>query len=65
MAIRRLCVFCGASPGRDPVYLELAAAVGTGLAQRGISVVYGGSRIGRSSGSSRATWSTAKSLTAA
>ena len=46
MAIRRLCVFCGASPGRDPVYLELAAAVGTGLAQRGIGVVYGGSRIG-------------------
>jgi len=46
MAIRRLCVFCGASPGRDPVYLELAAAVGTGLARRGIGVVYGGSRIG-------------------
>jgi len=46
MAIRRLCVFCGASPGRDPIYLELAAAVGTGLAQRGIGVVYGGSRIG-------------------
>ena len=46
MAIRRLCVFCGASPGRDPVYLELAAAVGTGLAQRGIGVVYGGSRVG-------------------
>ena len=46
MAIRRLCVFCGASPGRDPVYLELAAAVGTGLAQRGIGVVYGGGRVG-------------------
>ncbi len=26
MAIRRLCVFCGASPGRDPAYLELADA---------------------------------------
>jgi hypothetical protein len=46
MAIRRLCVFCGASPGRDPVYLQLAAAVGAGLAQRGVGVVYGGSRIG-------------------
>jgi uncharacterized protein (TIGR00730 family) len=46
MAIRRLCVFCGANPGRDPVYLELAAAVGTGLAQRGIGVVYGGGRVG-------------------
>jgi uncharacterized protein (TIGR00730 family) len=46
MAIRRLCVFCGASPGRDPAYLDLAGAVGTGLAQRGIGIVYGGSRIG-------------------
>ena len=46
MAIRRLCVFCGASPGRDPAYLELADAVGTALAERGIGVVYGGSRIG-------------------
>ena len=46
MAIRRICVFCGASPGRDPAYRELAASVGTGLAERGIGVVYGGSRVG-------------------
>jgi uncharacterized protein (TIGR00730 family) len=46
MAIRRLCIFCGASPGRDAAYGELATAVGTGLARRGIGVVYGGSRIG-------------------
>jgi uncharacterized protein (TIGR00730 family) len=42
----RLCVFCGASPGRDPVYGELARAVGRGLAERGIGLVYGGGRIG-------------------
>ena len=46
MQIRRICVFCGASPGRDPAYLELATAVGAGLAGRGIGVVYGGSRAG-------------------
>jgi uncharacterized protein (TIGR00730 family) len=46
MPIRRICVFCGASPGRDRAYLELAAAVGTGLAERGIGVVYGGGRVG-------------------
>jgi uncharacterized protein (TIGR00730 family) len=46
MPIRRICVFCGASPGRDPAYLELAAAVGAGLAKRGIGVVYGGGRVG-------------------
>jgi uncharacterized protein (TIGR00730 family) len=46
MPITRICVFCGANPGRDPAYLALATAVGTGLAERGIRVVYGGSRAG-------------------
>jgi uncharacterized protein (TIGR00730 family) len=44
--IRRLCVFCGASPGRDPGYVALAATVGAGLAGRGIGLVYGGGRVG-------------------
>jgi uncharacterized protein (TIGR00730 family) len=44
--LRRLCVFCGASPGRDPGYVALAAAVGAGLAEREIGLVYGGSRGG-------------------
>jgi len=42
----RICVFCGASPGRSTAYLELARSVGAGLAQRGIGVVYGGGRVG-------------------
>ena len=42
----RICVFCGSSPGRDPVYLEQAAAFGALLAQRGIVLVYGGARVG-------------------
>jgi len=46
VSISRICVFCGASPGRSPAYLELAAAVGAGLAGRGIGVVYGGGRVG-------------------
>jgi uncharacterized protein (TIGR00730 family) len=44
--MRRICVFCGASPGRRPTYLDLAASVGKGLASRGIGVVYGGGRVG-------------------
>jgi uncharacterized protein (TIGR00730 family) len=44
--VRRICVFCGASPGRSPRYLELAASVGAELARRGIGVVYGGGRVG-------------------
>ena len=42
----RICVFCGASPGRGSAYRELATAVGSGLAERGIGVVYGGGRVG-------------------
>jgi uncharacterized protein (TIGR00730 family) len=44
--LRAICVFCGASPGRDPRYAAAAAAVGTGLARRGIELVYGGGRLG-------------------
>ena len=44
--IRRLCVFCGASPGRAPGHAALARDVGAGLAARGIGVVYGGGRVG-------------------
>ena len=45
-ALRRICVFCVSSPGRDRGYLAAARAVGQGLAERGIGVVYGGSRVG-------------------
>jgi hypothetical protein len=44
--VRRICVFCGASPGRDPRYVASARAVGEELAARGIGLVYGGSRVG-------------------
>ena len=44
--IRRICVFCGASPGHDPAFVAAARGVGEGLARRGIGIVYGGSRIG-------------------
>ena len=44
--IERVCVFCGASSGRDPSYAAFATAVGEGLARRGIGLVYGGGRVG-------------------
>jgi len=43
---RRVCVFCGASAGRDPQHAVFAASVGEGLARRGIGIVYGGGRRG-------------------
>lgn len=41
MTIRSVCVFCGSSPGSDPAFVDLGRAVGRGLAERGITLVYG------------------------
>jgi uncharacterized protein (TIGR00730 family) len=44
--IQALCVFCGSNTGRRPVYSEAAGAVGELLARRGITLVYGGGKVG-------------------
>ncbi|WP_394438561.1 LOG family protein [Streptomyces sp. SGAir0957] len=44
--MRRLAVFLASSNGHDPAHAELAAAVGTELARRGIGLVYGGGHSG-------------------
>jgi uncharacterized protein (TIGR00730 family) len=44
--VRRLCVFCGSSPGDDPAFLAAAHALGTTLARSNIGLVYGGASIG-------------------
>lgn len=44
--MKRICVFCGSSPGRNPVYRDAAEAMGRLLAREGIGLVYGGSSIG-------------------
>ena len=41
-----ICVFCGSNGGAQAAYLEAAEAVGRGLAQRGVRVVYGGGKVG-------------------
>ena len=46
MTMRRVCVFCGASPGHDPVYADAAASLGRTLAARGLGLVYGGGSVG-------------------
>ena len=42
----RVCVFCGASDGGDPKYLDTARDLGRLLAENGITVVYGGASVG-------------------
>jgi uncharacterized protein (TIGR00730 family) len=44
--VKHLAVYCGSAAPADPRYIELAAATGRELAQRGIGVVYGGGRLG-------------------
>jgi uncharacterized protein (TIGR00730 family) len=41
-----LAVYCGSNPGYDPAYRESAASLGRVLAERGISLVYGGGHVG-------------------
>jgi uncharacterized protein (TIGR00730 family) len=42
----RICVFCGSATGRGPGYVAAAAALGRLLAERGITLVYGGASVG-------------------
>jgi uncharacterized protein (TIGR00730 family) len=44
--VRRVCVFCGSTPGHDPRYADAARRLARGLASRGIGVVFGGGSIG-------------------
>ena len=44
--LHTVCVFCAASPGVEPVYVEQAAAMGRMLAESGRRLVYGGGRTG-------------------
>ncbi len=44
--MKKISVYCGSATPTDPIYIETAKAVGRGLAERGIGVVYGGGRLG-------------------
>lgn len=44
--MKRICVFCGSRTGALPEYQAVAQAVGVALAQRQITLVYGGGNVG-------------------
>jgi len=44
--IQRICVFCGSSPGASPRYAAVARQLGGLLAERGLTLVYGGGNVG-------------------
>jgi uncharacterized protein (TIGR00730 family) len=46
VAVRSVCVYCGASSGVDPAFAHAAGEVGRLLATSGRTLVYGGARVG-------------------
>jgi uncharacterized protein (TIGR00730 family) len=44
--MKSVLVYCGASPGRNPVYKEVAEALGKELVKRNIRLIYGGGSLG-------------------
>jgi uncharacterized protein (TIGR00730 family) len=44
--MRRICVFCGSSPGARPDYTAAAREVGAELVRRDLGLVYGGGSVG-------------------
>jgi hypothetical protein len=44
--MKALCIFAGSNAGSNPVYAETARALGAALARRGITLVFGGGRVG-------------------
>lgn len=44
--VKSLCVYCGSSVGRSPVYAEAARALARAMVGRGVRLVYGGASVG-------------------
>lgn len=44
--IRSVAVFCGTLPGTDPAHRAAATALGQGIAEAGLTLVYGGGGVG-------------------
>lgn len=44
--MKRVCVFCGSSPGARPEYVQAATELGQALVSRNLGLVYGGAGVG-------------------
>jgi len=44
--LKSICIYCGSSPGTDPRFMEAAVEAGTLIAKAGLTLVYGGGRVG-------------------
>ena len=46
MKIKRICVYCGSSPGKNPAYSHAAESLAKAMCERDIGLVYGGAAVG-------------------
>jgi predicted Rossmann-fold nucleotide-binding protein len=44
--MRNICVYCGSSPGADPLFTTSAKALGRAIAETDRVLVYGGAKVG-------------------
>ena len=44
--MKSICVYCGSSPGRQPIYADAADSLAAALVKRNLRLVYGGAGIG-------------------
>jgi uncharacterized protein (TIGR00730 family) len=44
--MKQICVFCGSSPGAKPDYIQAAKSLGLLLAEKKVTLVYGGASVG-------------------
>jgi uncharacterized protein (TIGR00730 family) len=44
--MKRIAVYCGSNPGKNPAYVEAAEKLGAQLAREKIELIYGGDRVG-------------------
>jgi uncharacterized protein (TIGR00730 family) len=44
--VNSVCVYCGSSPGTDASFMDAAIACGTQVAREGLTLVYGGGKVG-------------------
>ena len=44
--MKSICVYCGSSTGTDPAFLAEAIGCGTLIAETGLTLVYGGGKVG-------------------
>jgi hypothetical protein len=46
MTIKKICVYCGSSPGKNPAFSVAACSLAKAMCERGIGLVYGGAAVG-------------------